>query len=114
MRERIYKGCTRPAMLKGVPLRVAVPVGGVLVMVLIWGTWLASRWGYGWVVFTATGLLTVGLYVWASGITASDDQRLLQVWKHMRLQWLHLNRRLWKCRSYSPTVYKGANDAWFR
>jgi type IV secretion system protein VirB3 len=114
MRERIYKGATRPAMVMGVPLRVLVPVGGALLFILMWGTWLASKKDVGWLVFFATSMLMLALGSWMRAVTAQDDQRLLQVWKWMRLQLMHRNRKLWKCRSYSPTVYRGSYDEWFR
>jgi type IV secretion system protein VirB3 len=109
MRERIYKGATRPAMVLGVPLRVLVPVGLPLVLVLIWGSWV-----YGWPVFMGTSTLMAVLFCWARAITEHDDQRLFQVWKAFRLQLLHRNRWLWKCRSYSPTRYQDAYDEWFK
>ncbi|WP_157270550.1 VirB3 family type IV secretion system protein [Azohydromonas aeria] len=108
MKERIYKGATRPAMVLGVPLKVGVPVAGVGVVLSMWGGWV-----FGWKVFTAFAAATLMVLLWMRAVTAKDDQRLLQKWKSWRMKWLHGNRGLWKCRSYSPTVYKDSDDAWF-
>jgi type IV secretion system protein VirB3 len=113
MRERIYKGATRPAMVFGIPLKVLVPVDGALLFVLAWGSWLASKVGYGWMVFSSTAVVMVVLNVWMRAVTGHDDQRLLQLWKWMRLQLMHRNRGLWKCRSYSPIAFQDSYDEWF-
>jgi type IV secretion system protein VirB3 len=45
-------------------------------------------------------------------VTSKDDQRFRQVFVAAKLRMHDRNRRFWKARSYAPTLYRGARDAW--
>jgi type IV secretion system protein VirB3 len=45
-------------------------------------------------------------------VTAQDDQRFRQVFLAIKLRLNDRNRRLWRARSYTPSLYRGARDAW--
>jgi type IV secretion system protein VirB3 len=105
--EIIYKGATRPAMLMGIPLTPLVATFGVGMLSGIWSGALVSWW-------IALGILLVLVpaLLWMRLVTAQDDQRLRQIFFAARLRLHDRNRYLWQSRSYSPTVYRGARDAW--
>ena len=106
-REAIYKGATRPAMKFGVPL---VP----LVILLCSGMLLVMWGGILWSWWVALGVFVLALtaMAWMRYVTRLDDQRFRQLFVASKL-WLHdRNQRFWRARSYSPTLYRGARDAW--
>lgn len=109
MIETIYKGATRPPMLFGIPLKAAMPVGGMGVVFTFWG-----GWGLGWKVAVAVAAVTIALLLLMRAITYADDQALMRLMKALRLKLLHRNSGLWGCRSYSAIVYRGRDDAWIR
>ena len=49
---------------------------------------------------------------WMRFVTAKDDQRFRQVFVAMKLRLHDRNHRFWCARSYAPTPYRGARDAW--
>lgn len=107
MREAIYKGATRPAMKLGIPLVPLVVLFGLGMLLSIWGGILVS----GWVV--AGVVVAVGpALAWMRFVTRKDDQRLRQMFVALELRLRDRNHGLWHARSYSPTVYRGASDAW--
>lgn len=105
--EAIYKGATRPAMKLGVPLVPLVVLTGTCMLVVMWGGILVSAW-------IAVGALAalIPALVWMRFVTHQDDQRLRQMFVATRLRLYDRNRRLWRVRSYSPNLYRGASDAW--
>ena len=105
--EAIYKGATRPAMKLGIPLVPLVTLFGTGMLVVMWGGTLISRW-------IALGAIVtmVPMLVWMRLVTARDDQRFRQLYLSLKLRWHDRNRRLWHARSYTPTLYRGARDAW--
>lgn len=105
--EAIYKGATRPAMKLGVPLVPLVVLLGASMLAIMWGGVLVSGW-------IALGVATANgpLLLWMRFITAKDDQRLHQMFVALKLRLHDRNRHVWHARSYSPTVYRGASDAW--
>jgi type IV secretion system protein VirB3 len=107
--EAIYKGATRPAMKLGVPLVPLVVLFGSGMLLTMWGGVLVSWW-------VAVGVLAaiVPALFWMRFVNTKDDQRFRQMFLATKL-WLHdRNRRLWRARSYSPYLYRGASDAWHR
>lgn len=106
MSEPIYKGATRPAMLLGVPMVPLVILLGAGLLGIFWAAAVVGPW---------LSLLILAVLVpatlWMRRITATDDQRLLQMGLLARLHHAQRNRRLWRARSYSPTLYRGARDA---
>ncbi len=93
-RDPIFKGCTRPAMLFGVPLVPLTIVGGVVVVISVWTT----------VLFAFTLLpLVITMRV----ITKSDDQQFRLLGLKFRFRWMNRNKnaRFWKASAYSPIAF---------
>ena len=105
--EAIYKGATRPAMKLGVPLVPLVVLAGLGMLLSIWGGILVS----GWVVPAVVVGIAPAL-AWMRFVTRQDDQRFRQMFVAMKLRLHDRNRRFWHARSYAPTLYRGARDAW--
>ena len=105
--ETIYKGATRPAMKLGIPLVPLVVLFGTGMLLIMWGGILLSWW-------FAVGVLLAFLaaLAWMRWLTAMDDQRFRQMFVAMKLRRHDRNRRFWRARSYAPTLYRGARDAW--
>jgi type IV secretion system protein VirB3 len=106
-REAIYKGATRPAMKFGIPLVPLVILFGAGMLVTIWGGLLVSWWVAAGVV---GGILPT--LVWMRLVTGKDDQRFRQLFVATKLRLRDRNRSFWKTRSYGPSLYRGARDAW--
>ena len=105
--EAIYKGATRPAMKLGIPLVPLVTLFGLGMLLILWGGTLLSWWVAGGV------LLSIGpVLMWMRWVTKRDDQRLRQMFVATKLRFRHRNTRLWRARSYTPTLYRGARDGW--
>jgi type IV secretion system protein VirB3 len=107
MPEAIYKGATRPAMKMGIPLVPLVLVFGGGMLLVMWGGTLLSWW-----VAVAVALSLLPALLWMRWVTAKDDQRFRQLSVALKLRLHDRNRRLWQARSYAPTLYRGARDAW--
>ena len=105
--EAIYKGATRPAMKLGIPLVPLVILLGSGMLLILWGGTLVSGW-------VALGVLLFlpPVLLWMRFVTAQDDQRFRQVFVALKLRLHDHNRRFWRSRSYAPTLYRGACDAW--
>ena len=106
-REAIYKGATRPAMKFGIPLVPLVAAVGAAMLAIIWSGLLVSWW-----VAAAVVAVLLPTLAWMRLATHLDDQRFRQLALAARLRLHDHNRRFWVARSYSPTVYQGARDAW--
>lgn len=105
--EAIYKGATRPAMKLGVPLVPLVALFGSGMLLIVWGGTLFSWW-----VAPGVLLLLLPTLAWMRFVTSRDDQRLRQMLVALKLRLHDRNRRFWQARSYAPTLYRGARDAW--
>ena len=105
--EVIYKGATRPAMKLGVPLVPLVILFGTGMLLVMWGGILVSWW-------IALGVVVAVLpaLAWMRFVTAKDDQRFRQMFVALKLRIHDRNHGLWKSRSYAPTHYRGARNAW--
>lgn len=97
--DMIYKGCTRPPLLWGVPL---MP----LVMILMPGM-LVGIVGLAYFLPVSLVALFVSLsaWIWMRAITKKDDQRLLQLFLRLRLRSRQKNTHYWGCAAYAPIVY---------
>jgi type IV secretion system protein VirB3 len=107
MAEAIYKGATRPAMKMGIPLVPLVVLFGGGMLLVVWGVTLLSWW-----IAVVVLASVVPALLWMRWVTAQDDQRLRQIFVALKLRLYSRNRPLWLARSYSPTLYRGARDAW--
>ena len=105
--EAIYKGATRPAMKLGIPLVPLVLLFGSGMLLVLWGGILLSWW---FALAVLACLLPVLL--WMRWVTAQDDQRFRQIFVAAKLRLHDRNRRFWRARSYTPTLFRGASDAW--
>jgi type IV secretion system protein VirB3 len=95
-------------LLLGMPMVPAVGLSVLALVVGVWGWWLTGSWYW-----LAGALLFIApLLAVMRSITKHDDQRVMQFFRRALLQARHRNRKFWGCRSYSPIVYDGANDAW--
>ena len=97
--DMIYKGCTRPPLLWGVPL---LP----LIMVLMPGM-LVGMVGLAYFLPMSLVAIFVSLtaWIWMRAVTKKDDQRLLQIFLRLRLRSRQKNTRHWGCAAYAPIVY---------
>lgn len=95
LRDPIFKGCTRPAMLFGVPL---VPLAGIGLMVILISVWTT--------IFFSIILGPIVLVM--RSIAQKDDQqfRLLSLRLLFRLFHYNHNRLFWQASVYSPFVFK--------
>ncbi len=101
-RDPIFKGCTRPAMLAGVPL---VPMVLVMLTAFLTGMW--SFYFLSGYLVVVIALSTCATLLSMRVITKRDDQRLRQVLLQARMRLRHRSsRRLWDAISYGPFHYK--------
>ncbi len=105
--EAIYKGATRPAMKLGIPLVPLVVLFGTGMLLILWGGVIVSWW-----IALAVAAAIAPMLLWMRFVTAQDDQRFRQMFGALKLRLHDRNRRLWQARSYAPTLYRGARDAW--
>jgi type IV secretion system protein VirB3 len=94
-RDPLFKGCTRPAMMFGVPL---VPLAAVSVVVILISVWTT--------IFFAATLIPLILVM--RQIAKSDDQqfRLLGLKLLFRAVNYNHNAKFWKASAYSPFAFK--------
>jgi len=87
-RDPLFKGCTRPAMMWGVPIVAAF---GTVMLVAIWVNLLLM-------------LLFIPAYILMRLVVRSDDQqfRLLGLKAKCRLIHYNHNGRFWKASAYAP------------
>lgn len=105
--EAIYKGATRPAMMLGIPLVPLVVLFGTSMLLIMWGGSLISWW-----IAPVVLLALLPALAWMRHVTAQDDQRFRQAFVALKLRLHDRNRRFWRARSYAPTLYRSARDAW--
>lgn len=97
LKERIYKGATRPAMKGGVPLMAMLVVFLPLAIVSLWVSYLVSP-----VWLLLLGPMAIAAYIYMRLVTRKDDQRLQQMLMVLRLRLIHKNAKFWQARSYTP------------
>lgn len=101
-RDKLFKGCTRPAMLASVPMMPFFLVTGVFVVVGMYGFNLISPW-----FFLLVVMLYVPVYSTMRLVTKKDDQRLSQLFLRMRMRVrLKAARVQWGAVTYSPLKYR--------
>ncbi|MEX3916425.1 type IV secretion system protein VirB3 [Paraburkholderia sp. BR10872] len=99
-RDPVFKGCTRPAMLWGVPLVPILMAGGSILIPAIWALLASPPVGVGIV------LLLVPVFVTMRSVTRHDDQRLAQCVLCVRMRFRQRNRRFWGAHAYVPVRIK--------
>ncbi len=100
MRHTIYKGCTRPPLLWGVPLLPLMAVGAPTMILMFVGL------AYAMPLAIVSILTFVGTFVFMREVTKRDDHRLVQLLRMVPLRSKNKNRRYWGCVSYCPVNYK--------
>lgn len=98
--DPVFKGCTRPAMLWGVPLVPFLMVGGSILIPAIWALLASPPVGVGIV------LLLIPLFVTMRAVTRHDDQRLAQLALRFRMVVRQRNRGAWCAHAYAPLRLK--------
>ncbi|RZF31232.1 conjugal transfer protein TraD [Paraburkholderia sp. UYCP14C] len=100
LRDSIFKGCTRPAMLWGVPLVSFLVIGGGMLIPAIWALLASPPLG------VAILFLMIPVFVAMRMITRYDDQRLAQYSLRTRMVLRQGNRRFWGTHAYVPVLLK--------
>src|ERR1700679_1527288 len=100
LRDPVFKGCTRPAMLWGVPLVPFLMIGGGMLIPGIWALLASPPLGVGLL------FLMIPVFVVMRFITPRDDQLLAQYALRLRLEVRQSNRRFWGSHAYVPVRLK--------
>ena len=102
IRDPIFKGCTRPAMLAGIPMQWMLLVTGAALLVAPW-----LLYGLHPVALFVEMALYLPLVLWMRATTRRDDQRLRQIAMRgvMRARQIG-SRSHWGAVSYAPLRYK--------
>ena len=101
MRDPVFKGATRPAMIFGIPLLPLIIVGLMGVLSTLWCLQLLGPFS----AFTMA-LLTLVLLVVMRFISKADDQKLNQMLLRMQSIAARRNRHYWGSHSSSPLDYR--------
>ena len=100
--DPIFRGCTRPAMLAGVPMLPMILVSGVMLILSFWSFYLVS--GY---VTLFILMVYIPIIMAMRHVTKKDDQRLKQLLQRAIMRLRHKqSRRHWGAISFSPIRYK--------
>jgi type IV secretion system protein VirB3 len=95
-RDPIFKGCTRPAMVFGVPI---VPLGIVVGVVMLLSVWTKF--------FLALSLVPIVASMRI--VSKTDDQQFrllgLKVWCRF-IPYRNRNKIFWRSSAYSPILFK--------
>jgi len=100
LKDPVFKGCTRPAMLWGVPLVAFLLIGGGMLIPAIWALLASPPLG------VAILFLMIPVFVVMRVITRHDDQRLAQYVLRLRMVLRQRNRRFWGGHAYVPVRLK--------
>lgn len=100
LKDPVFKGCTRPAMLWGVPLVPFLVIGGGMLLPAIWALLVSPPFG------VAILFLMIPVFVAMRVITRHDDQRLAQYALRVRMALRQGNRRFWGVHAYVPVLLK--------
>jgi type IV secretion system protein VirB3 len=100
LKDPVFKGCTRPAMLWGVPLVPFLMVGGSMLIPAIWALLASAPVG------AALLFLIVPVFVTMRAMTRHDDQRLAQRALRVRMTLRQRNRGFWGMHAYAPVRLK--------
>lgn len=98
--DPVFKGCTRPAMLWGVPLVPLLLISGSVLIPAVWV--LIARP----IVGVAILLLIIPVFATMRMITRQDDQRLAQQMLRLRMKLPQRNFRFWSAHAYGPVRFK--------
>lgn len=100
--DPIFRGCTRPAMLFGVPMLPFLLVTGLAILLSGWSFYLFSPY-----LCFFIAAIYLPIFLWMRTITKKDDQRLKQVLMRWRMRGRQIrNREHWGAISFSPIKLK--------
>jgi type IV secretion system protein VirB3 len=101
-RDPIFRGCTRPAMLAGVPMVPFLVVTGLFSLVAMWSVYLISPY-----LSLFLMVMYLPIFLTMRQITRKDDQRLSQMMKRLQMRVRHgPGRAMWGATSFSPLRLK--------
>lgn len=100
LKDPVFKGCTRPAMLWGVPLVPFLLAGSGILIPAIWALLASPPVG------VAIVLLVVPVFVTMRALARHDDQRLAQYLLCVRMGFRQRNGRFWGAHAYAPICIK--------
>ena len=100
LKDPVFKGCTRPAMLWGVPLVPFLMVGGGILIPAIWALLASPPLG------VAMLFLIFAVFVTMRAMARHDDQRLAQRALRLRMKLRQRNRGFWGAHAYAPVRLK--------
>ncbi|AOB28964.1 type IV secretion system protein VirB3 [Bordetella bronchiseptica] len=91
MRDPLFKGCTRPAMLLGVPATSLALCSGAIALLCVWIS-------IAFLALFPVLLLTMRIMI------RRDDQQFRLIWLYLRMRWLSLDRThaFWRSAAYAP------------
>ena len=95
--DAIFRGCTRPALVLGVPLVPLVLVLGPASFIAIWMTLLIGIYAWVWTIAILIPVISLLRH-----ITTIDDQRLLQYVFLCKLLGQHRSMLAFSKRRYGP------------
>ncbi|HEV3423207.1 MAG TPA: VirB3 family type IV secretion system protein [Paraburkholderia sp.] len=100
LKDPVFKGCTRPAMLWGVPLVPFLTVGGGMLIPAIWSLLASPPVG------VAILFLIIPVFVTMRAMARHDDQRLTQRALRVRMKLRQRNCGFWGAHAYVPLRLK--------
>ncbi len=95
--DSIFRGCTRPALVLGVPLVPLVLVLGPASFIAIWMTLLIGIYAWVWMIAILIPVISLLRH-----ITTIDDQRLIQYVFLCKLLGQHRRMTAFSKRRYGP------------
>lgn len=98
--DPLFKGCTRPSMIWGVPLVPLAAASVPLLVIGMWGMSISPRLGL------SALFCLFPIFLIMRMVTKKDDQRLMQYLLRFQMRARQRNRNFWKASSYSPIRYK--------
>jgi type IV secretion system protein VirB3 len=101
MRDLIFKGATRPAMVLGIPLLPLIIVGMLGILLTLWSLQLFGP------LVAFSMLMLVGLALLAMRVVSkADDQKLHQLMLRLQSLSARRNHGYWGAHSSSPNNYR--------
>jgi type IV secretion system protein VirB3 len=102
-KDPLFKGCTRPSMMAGVPLLPFLLVTGLFTLLAMYAFVLATP-----ILSLFVVMIYAPIYISMRHVTRTDDQRLAQLMLRTRMRLrMSASKRRWGAYTYSPFRYKG-------
>ena len=101
MRDIIFKGATRPAMVLGIPLLPLIIVAMLGILLTMWSLQLLGP-----LVAFAVALLVIIALIAMRVVSKADDQKLHQLMLRLQSLSARRNRGYWGAQSSSPNNYR--------